>query len=111
MGNNIRLGKPERRRGRLHFSLQGFQFYQLTKGFLTCLNGQVEYSLSDHLNLNKFTTLLIEYYIVRITLLHGTALGASSLTKLFQYGEGLVKLQTNKRHRFKLAASSEVLKS
>ena len=29
-----------------------FQFYYPTKGLLTCLNEQVEYSISDNLNLN-----------------------------------------------------------
>ena len=59
MGNESRLGKREQRRGRLPFSLRGFQFHLLTKVFLTCLNKQVEYSLSNCLNLNEFTTLLV----------------------------------------------------
>ena len=59
MGNHIRLGKRKRIRGRLPFSFRGFQFYQLTKAFLNCLNEQVEYSLSDHINLNELTTLPI----------------------------------------------------
>ena len=41
------------------FSFGGFQFYWVTKGFLTSINEQVEQSLSDHLDLNEFTTLLI----------------------------------------------------
>ena len=41
------------------FPFGGFQLYYTTKGFLTCLNEQVKYSLSDHFNLNEFTTLLI----------------------------------------------------
>ena len=40
-------------------SLRVFRFYWVTKGFLTCLNEQVEWSLSDRLFLNKSTTLLI----------------------------------------------------
>ena len=59
MRKNIRLAKCERRRGRLPFSLRSFQFYYVTKGFLTCLNEQIEYILSDHINLNEFTTLPI----------------------------------------------------
>ena len=59
MWNKIRLGKHKRRRGKPPFPLQGFQFYLLTKGFLTNLNEQVKYSLSYHLNLNEFTTILI----------------------------------------------------
>ena len=58
-GNKSRLVKRERRRSRLPFSLQGFQLYELTKCFLTCLNEIVEYSLCDHINLNEFNTLLI----------------------------------------------------
>ena len=42
MSNKSRLGKRERRRGRLPFPL---------RGFMTFLNEQVEYNLSDHLNL------------------------------------------------------------
>ena len=38
MRNKSRLGKRERRRGRLPFSLQIFQFYYVIKGVLTCLN-------------------------------------------------------------------------
>ena len=47
-----------------------FQFYLLIKGFLACLNEQVKYSLSDHLNLNEFTTLSIQDEIVISTLFH-----------------------------------------
>ena len=36
-----------------------FQFYYVTKGFLTCLNEKIEYNLNDHANLNAFNNLLI----------------------------------------------------
>ena len=59
MRKNISPCKRERRRGRLPFYPQVFQFYLLPKAFLACLNEQVKYSLSDNPNLNEFTTLFI----------------------------------------------------
>ena len=41
------------------FPSRVFQFYLVTKGFLTCLNEQFKYSIIDHLNLNEINTLLI----------------------------------------------------
>ena len=41
------------------FSPLVYQFYQITKGFLNCLNEQIEQSISYHLSLNEFTTILI----------------------------------------------------
>ena len=59
MGNKSRLGKRERRKGRLPFHFGLFPFDLLTKVFVTCLNEQVKYSLSYRLNLIEFNTLTI----------------------------------------------------
>ena len=59
MRNKIKLGNLKRRIGRLPFSVWVFQFYWVTKGFLTFLNEHIGYSLSDHPNLNEFTALFI----------------------------------------------------